>query len=71
MDTVTTGAENAVSEKKTPRKSGRPSPIVMTSTTNVIRLQRDIKEHVKGEYEFRNTRNGTRIIKKEMEAIQP
>jgi hypothetical protein len=38
----------------------------MTSTTNLIQLQSDLKEHVKGEYEFRNTGNGTRIIKKEM-----
>jgi hypothetical protein len=51
-------------EKEAPRKSGRPPPIVMTSTTKIIRLQSDSKEHVKGEHEFRNTRNGTRIIKK-------
>jgi hypothetical protein len=38
----------------------------MTSTTNLIQLQSDLKEHAKGEYEFRNTRNGTRIITIEM-----
>jgi hypothetical protein len=38
----------------------------MTSTANPIRLQSDLKEHVKGEYEHRNTRNGTRIITEEM-----
>jgi hypothetical protein len=38
----------------------------MTSATSLIRLQSDLKEHVKGEYEFRNTRNGTRFITKEM-----
>jgi hypothetical protein len=38
----------------------------MASTTNLIRLQSDVKDHVKGEYEFRNIRNGTRIISKEM-----
>jgi hypothetical protein len=38
----------------------------MTSTTNPIRLQSDLKVNVKGEYEFRNTRNGTRIVTKEM-----
>jgi hypothetical protein len=37
---------------------------VLTSTTNLIRLQSDLKEHVKGEYEFWNTQNGTRIITK-------
>jgi hypothetical protein len=66
MDTETTGAENTLPEQEIPKKSGRPPPIVMTSTTNLIRLQSDLKEHVKGEYEFRNTRNGTRIIAKEM-----
>jgi hypothetical protein len=64
MDTETTGAESALPEQEAPRKSGRPPAIMITSTTNLIRLQRDLKEHVKGEYEFRNTRNGTCIIKK-------
>jgi hypothetical protein len=38
----------------------------MTSTTNLIQLHSDLKEHVKGEYEFRNSRNGTRIITEEI-----
>jgi hypothetical protein len=29
-------------------------------------LQRGLKEHVKGQYEFRNKRNGTRVITKQM-----
>jgi hemin uptake protein HemP len=66
MDTESTETENTVPDKEAPKNSGRPPPIVMTSTTNLIRLQGDLKEHVKGEYEFRNTRNGTRIITKEM-----
>jgi hypothetical protein len=37
-----------------------------TSTTNLIRLQSDLKDYVRGEYELRNTRNGTHIITKEM-----
>jgi hypothetical protein len=49
-------------EQGTPRKLGRPPPIVMTSTANLIRLQSDLKAYVKGEYEFRNTPNETRII---------
>jgi hypothetical protein len=39
---------------------------MMTSTTNLIRLQSYLKEHVKDKYAFRNTRNGTRIRTKEM-----
>jgi hypothetical protein len=38
-----------------PRKPGRPSPMIITSTTNLIR-----------QHEFRNTQNGTCIIRKEM-----
>jgi hypothetical protein len=66
MDTETTGTENNLPEEEAPRKSGRSPPIVMTPTTNIIRIQSDLKDHVKGEYEFRNTRNGTRIITKEV-----
>jgi hypothetical protein len=36
----------------------------MTSASNRIRPQSSLKDHAKGEYEFRNKRNGTRIIKK-------
>jgi hypothetical protein len=38
----------------------------MISTTNFIRIQRDLKEHDKEKYEFRNARNRTNIITKEM-----
>jgi hypothetical protein len=65
MDTETAGAENNLPVQESPIKSYRPPPILMTSTTNLIQLRSDLKEHVKGEYEFRNTRNGTRIITKE------
>jgi hypothetical protein len=47
MDTETTGAENTLPEQETPKKSGRPPPIVMTSATNLIHLQSDLKEHVR------------------------
>jgi hypothetical protein len=66
MDAETTGVENALPEQEARRKSGRPPPVIMTSTTNLIRHQSDLKYHVKGEYELRNIRNGTRIITKEM-----
>jgi hypothetical protein len=64
MNTEYTGTENLLPEQKASRKSGRPQSILMFSTTNLIRLQRDLKSHVKGQYEFRNTRNGTRVITK-------
>jgi hypothetical protein len=54
MDMATTGVENALPEKEDPRKPGRPPSTVMTPTTNLIRLQSDLKDHVKGEHEFRH-----------------
>jgi hypothetical protein len=54
MDTETTGAENATPEQEAPRKPGRLPPIATTSTIKLIRLQSDLKEHARGEYEFRN-----------------
>jgi hypothetical protein len=51
-DMETAGAENAILEQEAPKRSGRPPLVVMNSTTNLIELQNDIKEHVKGEYEF-------------------
>jgi hypothetical protein len=46
MDTEIAGAENTLLKKEAPRKSGRPPPIVMTSTINLIRLQSDLNEHI-------------------------
>jgi hypothetical protein len=52
MDMEITEAENTLLEQEALRKPGRLSPIAMTSTTNLIRLQRNLKDHIKGEYEF-------------------
>jgi hypothetical protein len=67
METETTGTENTLLVQKIPRKLGRVSPNMITSTTNLIQLQSDLKDHVKWQHKFQNTRNGTRIITKEME----
>jgi hypothetical protein len=55
MDTETPGAENTLPEQEALRKPGRSPPIVLTSTRNLIRLQSDLKDHIKGEYKFKNT----------------
>jgi hypothetical protein len=47
-------------------KAGRPPPIVLTTATNLMQLQKRIKDIVTGNFEFRNTRSGTRIVTKEM-----
>jgi hypothetical protein len=67
MDTETTGAENTLPEQQALRKPGRAPPIMTTSTTNLISLRTDSTDHVKEEYKFRNTQNGTHIMTKEME----
>jgi hypothetical protein len=66
MDMETTATENTLPKQQAPRKPSRPPPKVMTSTTILIQLQSDLKDHIKGQYEFRNTRYGTRIMTKEM-----
>jgi hypothetical protein len=52
VDMENTEAENILPEQEAPRKAGWPPPIMMTSTTNLIRPQSDLKHHIKGEYEF-------------------
>jgi hypothetical protein len=47
MDMETTGAENTLPEQEAPRKPGRLPPMMMTSTTNLIQLQSDLKHHTK------------------------
>jgi hypothetical protein len=44
---------------------GHP-PIILTSTANLLQLQKQLKNVVKGDFEFRSTRYGTRVITKGM-----
>jgi hypothetical protein len=41
-------------------------PIMKTFITNIIRLQIDLEDHVKGQCETRDARKGTRIIIQEI-----
>jgi hypothetical protein len=66
MDTDSSGAEATTLEEAAPGKAGRPPPIILTSTTNLIQLQRHLKNVAKGDFKFRNTKNGTRVITKSM-----
>jgi hypothetical protein len=51
VDMETTEAGNTLPEEEAPRKPDRPPPITMTSTTNLIQLQSDLKD-VNEECEF-------------------
>jgi hypothetical protein len=64
MDTDSPSAEATPQGEAVPGKTGRPPPIVITAATNLMQLQKVIKSVVKENFEFRNTRNGTRVITK-------
>jgi DNA primase len=65
--TLVEGTSDEPSREPSSSKAGRPPPIMLTSAINLIELQRHIRNIVKGDFEFRNTRSGTRIVTKEME----
>jgi hypothetical protein len=66
MDTNTSGAEATTVEEAVPGKAGRPPPIILTATTNLIQLQRQLKNVSKGDFEFRNSKTGSRVITKSL-----
>jgi hypothetical protein len=70
MDIDTSGTEANSNQEAVPDKTGRPPPIILTSTTNLIQLQKDLKIVVKENFEFRSTRNGTRVITRSMADFQ-
>jgi hypothetical protein len=52
-------------------KSGQVAPnIVLTFATNLIQLQKQLKSVAKQAFEFRNTKNGTRVITKDIMDFQ-
>jgi hypothetical protein len=53
-------------EEAVPGRAGRPPPIILTATTNLIQLQRQLKNVSKGDFEFRNIKTGIRVITKSM-----
>jgi hypothetical protein len=69
MDTDSSSTENTPQETATTptaAKTGRPPPIILTSTVNLIQLQKQLKNILKEDFEFRTTRNGTRIVTRVM-----
>jgi hypothetical protein len=61
----------ATTHEAVPGKAGRSPPIILTAETNLIHLQKQLKNVVKADFEFRNTRNGTRVITKSMAGFEP
>jgi hypothetical protein len=66
MDTDTSGTEAMPHEGTVPGRTGTLPPTVVTSATKVIQLQKQLNGTVKHNFEFRSTRNGTRIFTKTM-----
>jgi hypothetical protein len=47
-------------------KTEMPPPIELASTINLIHLQKQLKGVAKDNFEFRNIRNGTKVVTKDM-----
>jgi hypothetical protein len=45
LRTTDMNVETAGAEQEAPRKPGRPPPVMTTSTTNLIGLQSDLRDH--------------------------
>jgi hypothetical protein len=64
MDTGSSSTETTRQETATTataEKTGRPPPVILPSTVNLIQLQKQPKNALKEVFEFRTTRNGRRI----------
>jgi hypothetical protein len=66
METDSSGMEAKTEEEAVPQQNCRPPPIILTSSANLIQLQKQLKSVVRGDFEFRSTRNGTRVVTKGM-----
>jgi hypothetical protein len=53
-----------VAEMQATCQADRPPPIILMAETNLLQLQKKLRVFVKGSFEFRNTRNGTRFVTK-------
>jgi hypothetical protein len=70
MDTDFSSKETTSNEMAVPGQTGRPPPIILTSTTNLIQLQKQLLSVVKRTFEFQSTRIGTRVITSGMADFQ-
>jgi hypothetical protein len=66
MDTDASGAESSTEEASAPSKAARPPPIILTSSANLIQLQKKLKCVARQSFELRNTCSETRVVTKDM-----
>jgi hypothetical protein len=62
MDLEETGGD----QQESPSQAGRPPAIILTSATNLLQLQEDLRGHVKGNFEFRTSKNRARVVTRGM-----
>jgi hypothetical protein len=61
------GLEPPTQQRKTADKGKeRPPSIVLTTTVNLLKFQVEVKTFTTGSFELRNTRNGIRVVIKEI-----
>jgi len=53
-------------QKNAAKGTLRPPPIILTTTVNVLKFQAEVKAITRGSFEFHNTRNGIRVVTKEI-----
>jgi hypothetical protein len=58
--------DNNSEQQEPSNQAGRPPPIILTSATNLLQLQKQLRCIVKGSFEFRNTKSRIRVVAKEM-----
>jgi hypothetical protein len=61
-----TDSDATTREEAVPSTAGRPPPIILTANTNLFQLQEQLKNVATGDFEFRNTKSGTRVITRSM-----
>jgi hypothetical protein len=70
MDTNSSSTDATTNEETVPGKTDRPPSIILTSTTKLIQLQKQLQNVVKENFQFHSTRNGIRVIMKVMVDFQ-
>jgi hypothetical protein len=70
MDTDSFSTEATSNEEAVPGETGRPPQIILTSTTNLIQLRKQLRNVVKESFDFCSTRNGNRVITRGMADFQ-
>jgi hypothetical protein len=58
--------ESKGDQQESSGQAGRPPPVILTSATNLLELQKKLRGIVKGIFEFRNSKSRTRVAMKEM-----